>query len=87
MTEDYLTREEAAVYAGVSLMTIDRRLRDGTLPKHDTGIPRRVWIPKAALDLLLRKRARMSARTNAGGKDARRSRQEEEPGDPQGVRG
>jgi excisionase family DNA binding protein len=56
MTDDYLTREEAAVYAGVSLITIDRRLRDGILPRHATDVPRRVLIPRTALDLLLKRR-------------------------------
>jgi excisionase family DNA binding protein len=75
MTDEYLTREEAAVYCGVSLITIDRRLRDGVLPKHTSDLlPGRVLIPKAALDLLLRKRARTAART--GGHVNERSRHE-----------
>jgi excisionase family DNA binding protein len=62
-TYDLLTREEAAVYAGVSPATIDRRLRDGTLPKHVQRVPRRVLIPRAALDLLIKARVSTHAYT------------------------
>lgn len=55
--EDYLTRAEAAVYAGVSLPTIDRRLKDGTLPAYRTELqPYLVRIPRSALDLLMKRR-------------------------------
>lgn len=64
VTLDYLTREEAAHYADVSLATIDRRLRDGHLPRVWTGIPRRLLIPRAVLDLQMEPaESRRGART------------------------
>lgn len=87
MTDDYLTREEAAVYTGLALITIDRYLRDGKIPQVRTELqPWKPWIPKAALDLLLRKRARTHAHTK-GATDERGHRQSEEPGAAEGIRG
>lgn len=72
LTKDHLTRHEAALYAGVSLPTIDRRIRDKTLPTVTTVTPKRVLIPRTALDLLVTPRVCTDARIH----DKRRRRRE-----------
>lgn len=64
LTKTELTRHEAVLYAGVSMSTIDRRIADGTLKTVTTGVPKRVYIPRTALDLLVGVRASTDARTN-----------------------
>lgn len=49
---DHLTREEAASVLRVSLSTIDRYLRDGTVPKHKVG-KRLVRVRRADVDAFL----------------------------------
>lgn len=48
-----LTREEAAEALNLSVSTIDRYLKDGTLPKRKLG-KRFVWIDRADIDALLK---------------------------------
>jgi hypothetical protein len=56
---DYLSREEAAAYASVAVITIDRRLRDGSLPKHYNDLrPGRVLIARSDLERLMIARPR-----------------------------
>lgn len=58
MTDTHATRREAAGILGVSLSTIDRMLKAGTLPyaklPSGQGQPKTVRIPRAALALMLK---------------------------------
>jgi excisionase family DNA binding protein len=59
---DWKSPCESAAYAGVSVKTIRRRIRDGSLPAHRMG-PRLLRIDRADLDRLFR-------RVHTGGSDA-----------------
>ncbi len=54
MTAQYLSRREAAAYAGVSTDTIDRRIADGSLPAARVGKGRLIRIARADVDAMLR---------------------------------
>lgn len=87
LTKDHLTRHEAVLYSGVSMSTIDRRLADGTLPTVTTGVPKRVYIPRTALDLLVNPGARTDVRTKSPDKrrtprGTRKPEQGDQPADP-----
>ncbi len=61
-SRDWKSPQESAVYVGVSVKTIRRRILDGSLPAHRRG-PRVLRIDRADLDRLFRPVA-------AGGGDA-----------------
>jgi len=50
-TTTFISKAELCEILGVSLPTIDRRLRDGTL--HATRLGRRVLIPASEIDRLI----------------------------------
>jgi excisionase family DNA binding protein len=54
---EFITAKEAAKLFGVCQETVDRRIRDGSLPAYRTGLDRRVrWIRREDLDQLARPR-------------------------------
>jgi excisionase family DNA binding protein len=53
-TREWGTIEAAAVWAGVSSRTIERRIADGTITAHKFG-PKFVRIDRAELDAAMRK--------------------------------
>ena len=56
MTESVLTRTEVSQTLGVSLATVDKLIRNGTIPSFRPS-PRRVIIPVEAFSTWLKKQA------------------------------